>query len=64
MTIDIFSILVMSFEAKRVFIKAKDIISNKRLSLYIDINEVLECLKSWFRAGIFTQNDHFIVLCK
>ena len=32
-------------------------ISDERSSLHIDTIEALECLKSWFRAGIFTQGD-------
>ena len=54
MAIDIFSIPAMSSKVERVFSGAKLTISDGRSSLYIDTIEALECLKSWFRAGIFT----------
>lgn len=31
--------------------------SDERLSLYIDTIKALECLKYWFRAGVFIQDD-------
>ncbi len=61
-TIDIFSIPTMSSEAERVFSGAKHKISDQRLSLHIETIEGLECLKSWFQAGIFTQEDLFQAL--
>lgn len=57
MAIDIFSIPAMSSEAERVFSGVKHTISDERASLHIDTIEALECLKSWFRANIFTQED-------
>ena len=62
MAIDIFSIPAMSSEAERVFSGAKLTITDERLSLHIGTIEALECLKSWFRAGIFTQDDLFKAL--
>ena len=56
MAIDIFSISAMSPEAERVFSGAKHTISDERASLHIDTIQALECLKSWFRADIFTQD--------
>lgn len=47
----------MPSEAERIFSEAKYTISDERLSLHIDTIEALECLKSWFVAGIFTQKD-------
>ncbi len=57
MAIDIFSIPAMSSEAERVFSGANLTITDEGSSLHIDIPEALECLKSWFRSGIFTQDD-------
>ena len=52
----------MSSEPKRVFSGAKYTISDYRASLKSETIELLECLKSWFRLGIFTQQDlHDIV---
>lgn len=47
----------MSSEAERVFLGAKLTITDKRLPLSIDAIEALEFLKSWFWAGIFTQDN-------
>ena len=57
MAIDIFSISAMSSETERVFSGAKHTISDERSSLHIDTIKALECLKSWFRARTFTQDD-------
>lgn len=57
MAIDIFSIPAMSSQAERVFSGAKNAISDERASLQIDTIQALECLKSWFRADLFTQED-------
>lgn len=59
---DVFSIPVMPSEAEGVFSEAKHTISDERLSLHIDTIEALECLKSWFGAGIFTQKDLYQTL--
>ena len=41
---------------------AKHTISDQRASLKSETIELLECLKSWFRLGIFTEKDlHAIV---
>ena len=62
MAIDIFSIPAMSSEPERVFSGAKHTISEQRNSLKADTIEILECLKSWFRLGIFTEQDlHAVV---
>ena len=57
MAIDIYSIPPMSSEPERVFSGTKHTISDQRCSLKIEAIELLECLKSWFRIGIFTQED-------
>ena len=57
MAIDIFSIPAMSSEAERALSGAKHTISDERAYLHIDTIQALECLKSWFRADIFTQED-------
>ena len=57
MAIDIFSIPAMSSEPERVFSGAKHTISDQRNRLKADTIERLECLKSWFRLGIFTKAD-------
>ena len=54
MAIDIFSIPAMSSKGERVFSEVQHTITNKRSSSKIGIIEALECLKSWFRAEIFT----------
>ena len=62
MAIDIYSIPAMSSEPERVFSGAKHTISDHRASLKSETIELLECLKSWFRIGIFTEEDlHAIV---
>lgn len=57
MAIDIYSIPAMSAEPERVFSGAKHTITDQRNSLKIETIELLECLKSWFRIGIYTQED-------
>ena len=57
MAIDIFSIPAMSSEAERVFSGTKHTISDERASLHIITIEALESLKSWFRAGLFTNDE-------
>ena len=62
MAIDIYSIPAMSAEPERVFSGAKRTVSDSRGSLRSETIELLECLKSWFRLGIFTKEDlHAIV---
>ena len=63
MAIDIHSIPAMSAEPERVFSGAKHTISDQRNSLKSETIELLECLKSWFRLGVFTEQDlHAIVV--
>ena len=57
MAIDIYSIPAMSSEAERVISGAKHTISDQRAGLKSETIELLECLKSWFRAGIFTEDE-------
>ena len=53
----------MSAELERVFSGAKHTISDQRKSLKSETIKLLECLKSWFRLGIFTEQDlHAIVV--
>ena len=52
----------MSAEPERVFSGAKRIVSDSRGRLQSETIEILECLKSWFRLGVFTKGDlHAIV---
>ena len=57
MAIDIYSIPGMSSEPERVFSAAKHTVSDQRNSLGAETIELLECLKSWFKLGIFTEQD-------
>ena len=45
----------MSSEPERVFSGAKHTISEQRNSFKADTLEILECLQSWFRMEIVTQ---------
>ena len=52
----------MSAELERVFSSNKHTISDQRNSLKSETIELLECLKSWFRLGVFIEEDlHAIV---
>ena len=55
MAIDLLSIPAMSSEAERVFSLTKKTIDQERWSFKPHTIEALECLKSWFRTGFFTQ---------
>ena len=45
-----------------MFSGAKSTISDSRSRLQSETIEILECLKSWFRLGVFTKEDlHAIV---
>ena len=57
MGIDIFSTPAMFSEVEKVFSGEKLTITDEQSSLYIGTIEALEYLKSWFRAGIFIQDD-------
>ena len=57
MAIDIYSIPAMLSELERVFSGAKHTISDQRGRLKIETIELLECLKSWFRIGLFTKQE-------
>ena len=57
MAIDIYSIPPMSAEPERVFSQTKLIITDLRNRLQMDAIEVLQCLKSWFRIGIYTDEE-------
>ena len=62
MAIDIYSIPAISSEPERVFSSAKHTLSDQRNSLEAETIELLECMKSWIRLGIFTEQDlHAIV---
>ena len=54
MAMNVYSIPSMSSEPERVFSGAKHTISDARASLKADTIEALECCKSVFRAGLFT----------
>ena len=52
----------MSSELERDFSGAKLTVSGQRNSLKGKTTELLECLKSWFWLGIFTEEDlHTVV---
>ena len=57
MAIDIFSIPAMSSEPERVFSGAKHTLTEQRMRCNIETIQLLECLKSWFRIGIYTEED-------
>ena len=62
MVIDIHSIPAMAAQPERVFSGAKHTVSDQRNSLKGTNIELLECLKSWFRLGVFTEQDlHAII---
>ena len=62
MAIDIYFIPAMSSEPERVFSGAKRTISDDKGNLQSETIELLECMKSWFKLGIFTKEDlHAIV---
>ena len=62
MAIDIYSIPAMSSEPERIFSGAKLTFSDQRNGLKSETIELLEYLKSWFRLGIFTEEDlHAVV---
>ena len=62
MAINIYSIPSISSEPERVFSSTKYIITDQRCRLKIETIELLECLKSCFRIGIFTQEDLYSVI--
>ena len=62
MVIDILSISAMSFEVERLFSAAKNIIGDKRYRLNASTIEAVECLKSWFRLELFTQEELHIII--
>ena len=62
MAIDIYSIPAMSAEPERVFSGAKRTVSDSRGSLKGETIELLECLKSWFRLGVFTKEDLYAII--
>ena len=57
MAIDIYSIPAMSSEPERLFSGAKHTISDRRMQLKIESIELLECLKTWFRIGLFIEQE-------
>ena len=62
MAIDIYSVPAMSAEPERVFSRAKYMVLAQRHSFKSEIIELLECLKSWFRLGIFTEEDLYAIV--
>ena len=56
MTLDIFAIPAMSAEPERVFSGAKHTLDNRAVMSAATV-EITECLKSFFRTGILTQED-------
>ena len=62
MVIDIFSIPAMSSEPERVFSQVKYTLDKQRSRKKALTLEITECLKSWFRIGIFTQEDLHLIL--
>ena len=47
----------MFLEPERVFFGAKHTVSDQRNSLGAETIEPLECMKSWFKLEIFTEQD-------
>ena len=62
MAIDIHFISAMSAEPGRVFSGVKHTVSDQRNSLKSTTIELLECLKLWFRLGIFTEQDLYAIV--
>lgn len=62
MAIDVFSIPAMSSEPERVFSGAKHTLTEQRMRCSIITIELLECLKSWFRLGIFVEKDLHVII--
>ena len=54
----------MSAEPERVFSDVKHTVSDQRNSLKSTTIELLKCLKSWFRLGIFTEQDLHVIVGK
>ena len=52
----------MSVEPERVFSGTKYTISDQRNSLKSETIELLEYLKSWFRLGVFTEQDLYTIV--
>ena len=62
MAIDVFSVPAMSSEPERVFSGAKHTLTEQRIRCNIETIQLLEYLKSWFRLGIYTEEDlHTII---
>ena len=62
MAIDIFLVPAMLSEPERVFLGVKYTLTEQRMRCNIETIQLLECLKSWFRLGIFTEEDlHTII---
>ncbi len=57
MATDILSMPAMSSEVERLFSAAKNTIGDKYYMLAVSTIEAVECLKSWFRLDLFTQED-------
>ena len=62
MAIDVFLIPAMSSEPERIFSGAKHTLTEQRLSYSIETIELLECLKSWFKLGIYTEEDLYTII--
>ena len=48
--------------AERVFSGAKYTVSDRRAGLKSTTIELLECLKSWFRFGVFAEEDLYAII--
>ena len=62
MAINIYSIPAISAEPERVFSGAKYTVLDLRDSLKGETIELLECLKFWFRLGVFTKEDLYTII--
>ena len=62
MAINILSIPATSSKPERVFSQAIYTLDRQRSRLKASTIEVIECLKSWFRPGIFTDKDLHTVI--
>ena len=52
MAFNIFLILAISSEVKRVFLAAKRLIINKRNCLKVEVIEASECQRHWLKADL------------
>ncbi len=57
MAFNIFLILAISSEVKRVFLAAKRLIINKRNCLKVEVIEASECQRHWLKADLVNLSE-------